>query len=305
MGIRRLVIIAAVGVLAVACGDDDFGIDREAPTPPEECTGSECDEETAEEGDGEEMSGDTEISGVEPPDGAGEHEPRVVPATDPLGDQDEFPEEDGGEDADGSDGDDDSDTSGDGDDGNSGDDGDDGSDDISTPSDGDGDSDSDFVVTDDDLQCADDPAICRFCGPAQGVVEECPDGDDSFACQVFALVNETRAAHGKDTLEYDGTLAESAMVHAMDLNYCDFFAHDSLDGTTFFERCADNGYAGTCTGENIGGGQSTPEDVMEAWMDSPGHRDNILYDNHTEIGIAYYEGDGTYGRYWLKHFGRD
>lgn len=155
-----------------------------------------------------------------------------------------------------------------------------------------------------DLQCAEDEEICRFCGPPRDVVDECPEDDDRFECRVFELVNEIRADHGLDELDYDGTLAESAMIHAMDLNHCDYFAHDSLDGTDFFGRCEANGYAGTCTGENIGGGQSTPEDVVDAWMESPSHRDNILYEHHTEIGIAYYEGGGTYGEYWLKHFGR-
>lgn len=157
-----------------------------------------------------------------------------------------------------------------------------------------------------DLNCADDAAICRFCGPVTvDVVTECPDGDDRFECQVFELVNQQRIDHGLQKLEYNGALAESGMVHAMDLSLCDYFAHDSLDGTTFFERCAASDYGGTCTGENIGGGQSSPQDVMDAWMASPGHRDNILYEHHTEVGVAYYEGDGNYGEYWLKHFGRE
>lgn len=157
-----------------------------------------------------------------------------------------------------------------------------------------------------DLQCADDSEICRFCGPPVDVVSECSEGDDSFNCQVFEKVNEIRVDHGLETLDYNGTLAESAMIHAMDLNHCDFFAHDSLDGTSFFERCEENGYSGTCTGENIGGGQNSPQAVIDAWMDSPGHRENILYENHTEVGVAFYdEGSGSYNRYWVKHFGRD
>ncbi len=156
-----------------------------------------------------------------------------------------------------------------------------------------------------DLQCAGEADICRFCGPAGEVVTDCSAGDSRFECQVFELVNEKRVDHGLAPLGYDATLAESAKIHTMDLNHCDYFAHDSQDGTTFFERCAENGYAGTCTGENIGGGQQTPRAVMDAWMESPGHRDNILYDNHTHMGVAYYEGDGAYGRYWVKHFGRE
>ncbi len=154
------------------------------------------------------------------------------------------------------------------------------------------------------LDCADDPDVCRFCGPAQGVVTECPPGDPSFPCQVWELVNEERTSRGLHALGYDGTLAESAMIHAMDLSLCDYFAHDSLDGTTFFQRCAANGYGGTCTGENVGGGQSSPVSVVAAWMDSPSHRENLLYPHHTELGVAYFEGDGNFGRYWVKHFGR-
>ena len=155
-----------------------------------------------------------------------------------------------------------------------------------------------------ELGCADDADICRFCGPPVGVVSECPESDSSLPCQVFRLVNQEREAHGLHALEYNGTLAESAVIHAMDLNHCDFFAHDSLDGTTFFQRCAQNGYEGSCTGENIGGGQRSAQAVFDAWMDSPGHRHNMLYDRHFEVGIGYYEGSGAYGRYWVKHFGR-
>jgi uncharacterized protein YkwD len=155
-----------------------------------------------------------------------------------------------------------------------------------------------------DLQCSDDPNICRFCGPPEDVVTDCSPGDSSFECQVFDLVNQERIDNGLNPVTYNATLAESAMIHAMDLSTCDYFAHDSLDGTTFFERCQANGYPGTCTGENIGGGQTTPQAVFDAWMASPGHRDNILYPHHDELGVAYYEGSGTYQRYWLKHFGR-
>lgn len=155
-----------------------------------------------------------------------------------------------------------------------------------------------------ELGCSDDEDICRFCGPPQGVVSACPESDSSLPCQVFRLVNQEREAHGLHALEYNGTLAESAVIHAMDLNHCDFFAHDSLDGTTFFQRCAQNGYDGSCTGENIGGGQRSAQAVFDAWMDSPGHRHNMLYDRHFEVGIGYYEGSGAYGRYWVKHFGR-
>ena len=155
-----------------------------------------------------------------------------------------------------------------------------------------------------DLSCADDPSICRFCGPPQDVVESCPAGDPSFECRVFEKVNQIRVDAGLNAVDYHADLAWSAMVHAMDLSLCDYFSHDSLDGTSFFDRCHDGPFEGTCSGENIGGGQSSPQAVIDAWMDSPGHRDNILYPHHEYLGVAYFEGDGNFSRYWLKHFGR-
>lgn len=155
-----------------------------------------------------------------------------------------------------------------------------------------------------DLSCADDPSICRFCGPPQDVVESCPSGDPSFECRVFEKVNQIRVDAGLNAVEYHADLAWSAMVHAMDLSLCDYFSHDSLDGTSFFDRCHGGPFEGTCSGENIGGGQSSPQAVIDAWMDSPGHRDNILYPHHEYLGVAYFEGDGNFSRYWLKHFGR-
>ena len=146
--------------------------------------------------------------------------------------------------------------------------------------------------------------VCRFCGPPADVVTSCPGNSTTFECEVFRLTNAERRAEGLNELTYSGELAESAMMHATDLDRCGYFAHDSLDGTSFFQRCADQGYSGTCTGENIGGGQRTPEDVVQAWMDSPGHRRNILYPAHTQLGVAFHEGDGRYRRYWVQHFGR-
>jgi hypothetical protein len=165
-------------------------------------------------------------------------------------------------------------------------------------------SDLEFEEAGFDLTCAADLEICRFCGPPVEVATSCSESDSSFPCQVYRLVNKERVDHGLPPLGYDGTLAASAKIHAMDLSLCDFFAHDSLDGTSFFQRCAENGYGGTCTGENIGGGQTSPEAVVAAWMASPGHRENILYPHHTEMGIGYFVGDGGYSRYWVKHLGR-
>lgn len=155
-----------------------------------------------------------------------------------------------------------------------------------------------------DLSCATEDGVCRFCGPPVDVVTSCPDGDQRFECQVFRLVNQERVSKGLVPVTYNAELAASAQMHAMDLSLCDYFAHNSLDGTTFFQRCGASEYDGICTGENIGGGQRTPQAVFDAWMASPSHRDNIHHAPHRELGVALYVGDGNFGRYWVKHFGR-
>ena len=291
MGIRPIVICAALCLGLVGCGPEEgqFEADGDAPEQdvPTLC-GDECGDEQEQSNH---CSGDDcsdESTGPRAADGTGEHGVSVVPGTVHRPDsEDEIEQEDSADTPAGQA--------------------------QEEPDAGEGAPQENESATNGagaqpqgyDLQCADDEAICRFCGPPIEVATSCPSGDTSVECQVLDLVNEKRVDHGLDPLGYDGTLAASAKIHAMDLNHCDFFAHDSLDGTSFFERCADNGYAGTCTGENIGGGQQTPQAVMDAWVASPGHRENILYPHHTHVGVAYYEGSGTYGRYWVKHFGRE
>ncbi len=275
MQLRNLFSVLFVGLFAAtafaACGFDDFEVDFDTP-PDFNDQACETAEEPCEEGD---------EPGLQPADGSDDHPVSTYPAT--PGPAANNPEN--GED---------SSEPGNGDEPAA----------PEAPQDEPDVQEPEADAAWPDLQCADDPNICRFCGPPVEVVTDCSPGDSSFECQVFELVNQERIDNGLNPVTYNATLAESAMIHAMDLSMCDYFAHDSLDGTTFFERCAANGYSGTCTGENIGGGQTSPQSVFDAWMASPGHRDNILYPHHDELGVAYYEGSGTYGRYWLKHFGR-
>lgn len=126
-----------------------------------------------------------------------------------------------------------------------------------------------------------------------------------FESQVIDLVNAERAAHGLKSLSYDSDLAAAALLHSQDMGSRDYFSHDSLDGTKFYERILDEGYNYNLCGENIAAGASTPEDVVDTWMNSPGHRANILNPDYCDIGVGYALSPGSsYNHYWTQDFGR-
>jgi uncharacterized protein YkwD len=81
----------------------------------------------------------------------------------------------------------------------------------------------------------------------------------------------------------------------------DFFDHTNPDGDGPGERVTASGYRWSTYGENIAKGQQTPEAVMTSWMNSPGHRANILNCAFEEIGVGIHDGGG--GPYWTQNFG--
>lgn len=117
------------------------------------------------------------------------------------------------------------------------------------------------------------------------------------ACGVFAIVNEEREAAQLAPLDYHSALERSAQRHAEDMDANDYFDHTSLDGRSFVDRTNDAGYDGTPRGENIAFGQRNAEAVMQSWMQSPGHRNNILNPSFTEIGVGFQNGR------WVQVFG--
>ena len=82
------------------------------------------------------------------------------------------------------------------------------------------------------------------------------------------------------------------------MNVNDYFSHTGLNGSNFSQRAKDAGYTGGPRGENIALGQRSVETVHNAWMNSDGHRRNILSSDITEMGL------GHNGRYWTQIFGR-
>ena len=106
-------------------------------------------------------------------------------------------------------------------------------------------------------------------------------------------------------LTMNGALRTAARLHSQDMAAQNYFSHTSLDGRTLTQRLTNAGYAGAFPwGENIAGGQPTPQAVMDEWMASPGHCTNIMNGNYHAIGVGYaFRAGSTYGHYWTQDFG--
>ena len=116
--------------------------------------------------------------------------------------------------------------------------------------------------------------------------------------QVVALVNSARASAGCGPLRGDARLAAAAQGHSDDMASQGYFSHTSLDGRTFADRVRVAGYPNP-GGENIAQGQRSAQAVHDAWMNSEGHRANILNCSFTAIGVGLHAGSWT----WTQNFG--
>lgn len=144
-------------------------------------------------------------------------------------------------------------------------------------------------------------------GAAQQAVAANDDGD--FISRVVELTNEVRRQNGLSDLTINAQLQSAAQQHTQNMAYQDFFSHTGQDGTQPWDRGVNAGYDYRNYGENIAAGQRTPEEVVQAWVDSPGHLANILNPAFTEIGVGYEylqsdPGNLVYNSYWAQEFGR-
>jgi uncharacterized protein YkwD len=125
----------------------------------------------------------------------------------------------------------------------------------------------------------------------------------AFADQVIELVNTERTASGLQPLTTNELLRQAAQDYAQRMADLGFFSHtDPYTGQQPWDRAKAAGYSWSYIGENIAAGQRSPQEVMNSWMNSPGHRENILSPNVTEIGVGVYKG-GSVGMYWVQLFG--
>jgi uncharacterized protein YkwD len=125
---------------------------------------------------------------------------------------------------------------------------------------------------------------------------------DDIEAQVGALINAQRLAAGLSQLGLDDRLSFVADQHSSDMATNGCFSHDSCDGTSWADRIHTVYPQFSAIGEIIAAGYPGPASVVEAWMNSPGHRDQILGASFQGFGIGMVEG-GSYGIYWTVNFG--
>jgi uncharacterized protein YkwD len=122
---------------------------------------------------------------------------------------------------------------------------------------------------------------------------DAPSDLDKATEATYCLVNAERSSRGLPTLKRDADLAEAARRHAKDMVRRDYFSHTSPDGKTLKERVRAAGYGkrgqGWRAGENLGwgtGARATPSALVDAWLESDGHRRILLSDDYRELGIG-------------------
>ncbi|UVI31678.1 CAP domain-containing protein [Paenibacillus spongiae] len=119
--------------------------------------------------------------------------------------------------------------------------------------------------------------------------------------EIVRLVNEERAKQGLSALTENGDLSRVALFKSQDMRDQGYFSHDSPSYGSPFDMMKAFNINYSYAGENIAAGQTTPQDVMNSWMNSPGHRKNIMSPDFTEIGIGYCTG-GSMNHYWTQQF---
>jgi uncharacterized protein YkwD len=132
-----------------------------------------------------------------------------------------------------------------------------------------------------------------------------PAHEEQMVCRVVVLTNAIRVEHGLAPLQLHPSLVRAARWMASDMAQHDYLRHTDRLGRGIDPRLPEFGYADYREiGENIAGGQLTPEEVVAAWMRSPGHRANLLNPTFREIGVAHFAGNHThYAHYWVQDFG--
>ncbi|MFJ1643696.1 CAP domain-containing protein [Streptomyces sp. NPDC088258] len=124
--------------------------------------------------------------------------------------------------------------------------------------------------------------------------------DSSTAAAVLSLVNQERAKVGCAAVRADASLDALAQAFSDDMAARGFFDHTDPDGRTPWDR-ADEAGVKNLGGENIARGQATAQAVMDSWMNSDGHRANILNCDYTRLGVGVHTGSG--GPWWTQDFG--
>ncbi|MBI1945081.1 MAG: CAP domain-containing protein [Deltaproteobacteria bacterium] len=162
------------------------------------------------------------------------------------------------------------------------------------------------------------PPVASDAGPIEvvdaGLPTSPPDSWVAWEDEVTTRVNALRAAGGtcganevfppSGPLRVDVHLVAAARAHGADMAVNGYFAHESQDGTTPFQRMDQAGYTAFAAAENIAAGQRSPAEVVEAWRTSPGHCRNLYAADLNEVGVGYvYEPRSLYRHFWVQDFG--
>lgn len=140
------------------------------------------------------------------------------------------------------------------------------------------------------------------------------NGASGIQAELLHRVNALRAAgavcgstiyRATGPLNWNSMLLQAASGHSSDMSSKNFFSHVSTDGSTLATRIAAAGYGFSAAGENIAAGQSTVEEVMRSWINSPGHCQNLMNPTYQDVAVACKRNDAaTYGLYWTMDLGR-
>ncbi|MGM9557882.1 MAG: CAP domain-containing protein, partial [Oscillospiraceae bacterium] len=134
--------------------------------------------------------------------------------------------------------------------------------------------------------------------PSEPEQPEVSDGVHAYERQVVELVNVQRARNGLQPLSLDAELCRFARVKSQDMHDNRYFDHTSPTYGSPFDMMRQFGITYASAGENIAMGYSTPEAVVNAWMNSSGHRANILSTKYTTLGVGFVS-DGGYWTQWF------
>ncbi|MDM5297699.1 CAP domain-containing protein [Bacillus pumilus] len=121
---------------------------------------------------------------------------------------------------------------------------------------------------------------------------------NAFEQEVVELTNKERAKQGLKALSVDTKVSKSARAKSQDMKDHNYFSHTSPTYGSPFDQMKAFGVTYKTAGENIAQGQRSPQEVVTAWMNSEGHRANILNKNYTHIGVGYVKD----GNYWTQQF---
>ncbi|HHW38259.1 MAG TPA: SafA/ExsA family spore coat assembly protein [Bacillales bacterium] len=138
--------------------------------------------------------------------------------------------------------------------------------------------------------------------PNQRLTIPTVNGEKSIETEVIRLTNQQRAKYGLPALVADWELSRVARYKSIDMRDKNYFSHTSPTYGSPFTMMKNFGIRYSAAAENIAAGQASPQEVVNSWMNSPGHRQNILDSRMTHIGVGYTNGGGSYRHYWTQMF---